>query len=84
MLLPQTGSTDREWSAPPGCDGASGAQSAGVVEGGSAVSSPPIWGTSESLPSSPTKVTSAPPSPTNGEDPSISRSVFRSSKCRDT
>ncbi|XP_071517141.1 F-BAR domain only protein 2 isoform X2 [Panulirus ornatus] len=70
------GRSEREWSAPPSCDsgGGEGSQDGDGVERGT-----------ESLPHSPAKaspahVTSAPTSPTAADDPSLARTVFRSSK----
>ncbi|XP_068202734.1 F-BAR domain only protein 2 isoform X3 [Palaemon carinicauda] len=70
------GRSEREWSAPPSCvsDGGAEDPSGDGLERGS-----------ESLPHSPAKVsparvTSAPTSPSAVDDPSLARSVFRSSK----
>nr|XP_045597244.1 F-BAR domain only protein 2-like isoform X2 [Procambarus clarkii] len=70
------GRSEREWSAPPSCDSGGGEDSQDG-DGGER-------GT-ESLPHSPAKavpgrVTSAPTSPTAADDPSLARTVFRSSK----
>ncbi|XP_064109767.1 F-BAR domain only protein 2-like isoform X4 [Macrobrachium nipponense] len=70
------GRSEREWSAPPSCVSDGGAEDPngdGLERG------------SESLPHSPAKVsparvTSAPTSPSAVDDPSLARSVFRSSK----
>ncbi|XP_068202733.1 F-BAR domain only protein 2 isoform X2 [Palaemon carinicauda] len=71
-----SGRSEREWSAPPSCvsDGGAEDPSGDGLERGS-----------ESLPHSPAKVsparvTSAPTSPSAVDDPSLARSVFRSSK----
>ncbi|XP_066955743.1 F-BAR domain only protein 2 [Macrobrachium rosenbergii] len=71
-----SGRSEREWSAPPSCVSDGGAEDPngdGLERG------------SESLPHSPAKVsparvTSAPTSPSAVDDPSLARSVFRSSK----
>nr|XP_053633348.1 F-BAR domain only protein 2-like [Cherax quadricarinatus] len=70
------GRSEREWSAPPSCDAGGGEDSQDGDRG--------ERGT-ESLPHSPAKatpgrVTSAPTSPTAADDPSLARTVFRSSK----
>ncbi|XP_042880980.1 F-BAR domain only protein 2-like isoform X3 [Penaeus japonicus] len=71
-----TGRSEREWSAPPSCN-SGGGEGSQDGDGGERVT--------ESLPPSPAKapparVTSAPTSPTAADDPSLARSVFRSSK----
>ncbi|XP_047492889.1 F-BAR domain only protein 2-like isoform X3 [Penaeus chinensis] len=71
------GRSEREWSAPPSCN-SGGGEGSQDGDGGERVT--------ESLPPSPAKapparVTSAPTSPTAADDPSLARSVFRSSKC---
>ncbi|XP_063607357.1 F-BAR domain only protein 2-like [Penaeus indicus] len=70
------GRSEREWSAPPSCN-SGGGEGSQDGDGGERVT--------ESLPPSPAKapparVTSAPTSPTAADDPSLARSVFRSSK----
>ncbi|XP_037786526.1 F-BAR domain only protein 1-like [Penaeus monodon] len=78
VVVTKSGRSEREWSAPPSCN-SGGGEGSQDGDGGERVT--------ESLPPSPAKapparVTSAPTSPTAADDPSLARSVFRSSKCR--